>query len=342
MCAEKLLTRDDFRNGVMARSSGKCVVCKEPATASHHIIERRLFDNGGYYLSNGAALCDTCHIKAEETTYSVEDVRAAAGIVKATTPDHLYDDTVYTKWGDAVQPRGERLRGELFHDESVQKILKQGGKLGLYTNRVKFPRTYHFEWSPGKTDDDRTNYDLSAFEGKEVVVSLKVDGENFSGYRDGCHARSLDSRHHSSRDWAKTFLASIAYDIPENWRICCENLYAKHSIYYKDLPSYLMLFSVWNEMNECLDWDQTVEWGQLLGITTVPVLYEGVWDEKLVRSLLKPMHGENEMEGYVVRTRAGFRFKDYRTHANKCVRDGHVQTSHHWARQAVEPNGLKK
>lgn len=36
-----------------------------------------------------------------------------------------------------------------------------------------------------------------------VVITEKMDGENTTLYRDGLHARSLDSRHHPSRNWVK-------------------------------------------------------------------------------------------------------------------------------------------
>ena len=45
-------------------------------------------------------------------------------------------------------------------------------------------------------------------------VKEKMDGENTSLYQDGFHARSIDGRHHSSRDWVKGFWAQIAQDIP--------------------------------------------------------------------------------------------------------------------------------
>lgn len=52
-----LLTRDDFREFVFKRDNHKCVVCGEPAVDAHHILERRLFHDSGYYLDNGASLC---------------------------------------------------------------------------------------------------------------------------------------------------------------------------------------------------------------------------------------------------------------------------------------------
>lgn len=50
----KLLTRDEFREGVFERDGHKCVVCGDDARDAHHIMERRLFADGGYYMENGA------------------------------------------------------------------------------------------------------------------------------------------------------------------------------------------------------------------------------------------------------------------------------------------------
>ena len=82
-----LLTRDVFRNTVFERDNFKCVICKAPAKDAHHIIERRLFDNGGYFISNGASLCEKHHIDAEMTTLSCKDIRDAAGIDEIVLPE---------------------------------------------------------------------------------------------------------------------------------------------------------------------------------------------------------------------------------------------------------------
>lgn len=173
-----LLTRDAFREGVFARDQHKCVVCGQPAVDAHHIIERRLFSDSGYYLNNGASVCAEHHMMCEMTTISVEQIREYARITKPVIPQHLYEDTVYDKWGNVVMDNGRRLRGELFEDESVQKVLKQGQVLDLFDQHVKYPRTYHLPWSPGMHDDDRMMPDVGAFNGKRVVVMEKLDGEN--------------------------------------------------------------------------------------------------------------------------------------------------------------------
>lgn len=338
----QLLTRDEFREGVFARDGWKCVICKAPAKDAHHILERRLFPDGGYYLDNGASLCERHHIEAEQTTLTCEQVREAAGITRIILPPHLYQDQPYDKWGNPILPNGLRLRGELFQDQSVQKILEQGGALASFTNRVKYPRTYHLPWSPGITDDDRIMDNTDRFTGEEVVVCVKLDGENTTMYRDYIHARSLEHNPHPSRNWVKALHGRIAYDIPEGWRLSVENLYARHSIHYKNLEDYAVLFAVWDEQNYCLPWDEVVEWGKLLDLTVCPIIYRGTWNEELIRNLHRDTYNGDECEGYVVRLAEKFHYKDFRNCVGKYVRKNHVRTHGHWMRQAMIPNEVKK
>lgn len=53
-----LLTREDFKKIVFERDKHKCVVCGQPAVDAHHIIDRALWTDGGYYLDNGVSLCN--------------------------------------------------------------------------------------------------------------------------------------------------------------------------------------------------------------------------------------------------------------------------------------------
>ena len=349
MTKSSLLTRDQFREGVFARDGHKCVVCGKPnnPTSSlsrdhldaHHILERRLWPDGGYYLDNGASVCEEHHIESEETRISCDRLRELCGITKVSLPPHLYRDQPYDKWGNPILPNGMRLRGELFDDVSVQKVLAP--VLALFTDRVKYPRTYHLPWSPGLTDDDRKLDDLGLFEDQDVVVTAKMDGENTTMYWDYIHARSIEYEPHESRSWVKALHARLAHDIPEGWRVCGENLYAKHSIKYERLGDYFQVFSVWNDRNVCLGWADTREWAELLGLRVVPVLYEGPWDEKAVRACQRDTLDGDPCEGYVVRVRGEFRYREFRTKAAKYVRKDHVQTHGHWMRNAVERNGVR-
>lgn len=336
-----LLSRDKFREGTFERDGGKCVCCDKPAADAHHIMERRLFSDFGYRLNNGASVCNDHHILCETTQISVEQIREFAGITKPVLPEHLYADQAYDKWGNPIMPNGTRLRGELFYDESVQKILAQGKFLGDFTHWVKYPRTHHVPWSPGMNEDDRMMKNMSNFEGKRVIVTEKMDGENTTMYQDHFHARSVDSPNHPSRSWAKNFWGNIAADIPEYWRICAENLYAQHSVPYEDLASYLMGFSVWNEKNVCLSWDDTQEWFELFNIKSVPVLYDGIYDEKKIKALWTNDRWSTS-EGNVMRLAESFSYADFRHSVAKFVREKHVQTNKHWMRgQPIIPNGIK-
>lgn len=204
--------------------------------------------------------------------------------------------------------------------------------------RYKYPRTPHLPWSLGASSDDIYLPIHALFENKEVVVTEKMDGENTTMYTDHIHARSVDSRHHLSRDWVKRFHARIAYHIPKGWRICGENVYAQHSICYEELESYFFMFSIWNEQNQCLSWQETIEWADLLGCHTPKVMYQGIWDEPKIKALT---FDQNKCEGYVVRISDSFAYSDFSQNVAKWVRKGHVQTDQHWMHKTVIPNKLK-
>lgn len=203
----------------------------------------------------------------------------------------------------------------------------------------KYPRTPHLPWSPGKSRDDHVLNDTNHFEGKELIASIKLDGENTSIYSNHIHARSINSKDHNSRHWVKSFSSNIKHLIPDGWRICGENLYAKHSIYYEDLHSYFIGFSIWDEKNVCLDWNTTIEFFKEIGIIPVTVFSTGDVNEidKKFDELFKNKH-----EGYVIRLADEFKYEDFEKSIAKYVRPNHVQTNKHWMYEEVIPNQLWK
>lgn len=204
---------------------------------------------------------------------------------------------------------------------------------------IKYPRTPLLPWSSNATPDDIRLIDTTCFINQEIVITEKLDGENTSMYHDHIHARSVDSRHHPSRDWVKRFHHEIAHEIPKGWRICGENMYAKHSIFYENLNSYFYGFSIWSEKNECLSWADTLEWFALLGIKPVPTLYQGVWDETLIRNIQVDTQTQ---EGYVVRLVNSFHYDHFRQSMAKWVRPKHVNTTQHWMFAELVPNQLQE
>ncbi|WP_189242612.1 RNA ligase family protein [Planobispora rosea] len=202
--------------------------------------------------------------------------------------------------------------------------------------RVHYPRTPHLPWSPGAAPDDVRAGSLAGLAGREVVVTEKLDGENTTLYPDGLHARSPDSAHHPSRAWIKALHGRIARSIPPGRRVCGENLYARHSIGYRDLDSWFYAFSVWDG-SHCLDWDRTVRFARRLGVPVPPVLWRGVFDERALRALRLDTARQ---EGYVVRTVEGFDREEFPGRVAKWVRPGHVRTDEHWMLAPVVENGL--
>lgn len=103
------------------------------------------------------------------------------------------------------------------------------------------------------------------------------------------------------------------------------------------MKSYFYGFSIWNEQNICLSWDDTLTYFELLGITPVPVLYDGIYDEELIKNI---QIDTNTCEGYVLRLKNQFRFEDFKSSVAKFVRSNHVQTDSHWMTSAIIKNEL--
>lgn len=109
-----LLSREDFKKFGFALTDGKCCVpdCNEDAVDAHHIMDRKLWKDGGYYLSNCAPLCSKHHIDCENGVYTPYEVMQFAKIdikylQKPDSIDWLDDDEyrqlfasgLINKWG---------------------------------------------------------------------------------------------------------------------------------------------------------------------------------------------------------------------------------------------------
>ena len=219
----------------------------------------------------------------------------------------------------------------------------------------KYGRTFHFPFSPGTTSDDRTNFDWWEDFKKltRIVITEKLDGENSCINSVGVFARSHGAE--NSNPWAthlKEKRALILKDIEEGeLEIFGENLYAIHSIEYKEIDEHFYVFGI-RVGDEWLSWEETEEICYLLDLKTAPVI--GIYDTKdfetpedfitLVNSIVSEEStfgskdsetGEDcTMEGIVVRN-----FDSYSAtiggqidpqNVFKYVRENHVKTDEHW------------
>lgn len=202
---------------------------------------------------------------------------------------------------------------------------------------IKFPRTSHLPWSEGCTSDDKIILNLNVLMYQNVVVTEKYDGENCTFTKDQIYARSVSSNGGILRERVKSLWSNIRYLIPEDIRICGENMQWEHSIRYENLESPFYIFSVFDR-SYCLSWDDVLKYSSLMEIPTVPIIFEGIFDNEAIE-FLKNLD-LNGREGYVVRKRDTFKYEDYSTHVAKFVRKDHVQTTKHWTKNLNE-NGFK-
>jgi hypothetical protein len=213
------------------------------------------------------------------------------------------------------------------------------------TRLIKYPQTLHLPWSEGRGRDDGVLQDVSCFDDKHIVVTVKMDGEDTTMYRDDIHFRSLDSAPHPSQDYVRALHGRIKHLIPNGWRICGENLYARHPIHYTDLHDWFLVFSVWDEKNECLGWYETIQFCRSLNLAYVDnftVLNMKVAPENH-RVLIPNDFIYGEIEGYVVRNSGTFHYNDFSKNVAKWVRKDHVQSNEHWKKKWRDvPNMINK
>lgn len=230
------------------------------------------------------------------------------------------------------------------------------------TQKLKYPRTPHFIFSNPDADDIISD---SSFEGKQVVASIKMDGECTCLSNSYTHARSLDSKHHPSRSWVKQLQAGIGYKIPDGYRVYGENMFATHQIHYRNLMTYFFVYCIIDETNRVLSWEDTIMWADELGLCTVPVFYKGVYDIELIQKtwenfnpfpvfvkksndIVNPTFPDDfiqtRQEGFVVRLESSFLHQDFGVSVAKYVRDSFKQnleeSNKHWATASIFPNSL--
>ena len=287
-----LLSRDNFRNGVFERDRFRCIVCGLPAVDAQHIIERRLFkaehEKGGYFLDNGASLCEKHHIEAELTTISCQTLRDFIGMDSIRLPAHFWPDLAYDKWGNVITPEG-RLKGELYYEMSVQTILKTIHFLPF----IIHPPIHHLPWSLAHTGAPVLESD-TCFEAHEVVVTLQTGGQPFSGYHNCCHGRRPEDQLPAYLQ--KSLLHKLA--VLDAGMHICGNFSADQ----------VFLTSVWVE-NECLDWEATKELSALLEIPFPAIMFEGVYDKDLIIKAFEAST-DSAKTGYDIRLKKGFRVFD--------------------------------
>lgn len=262
-----LLTRDQFRTDVLKRDKNKCVLCPNTDDlAVHHIMDRSIFDDEGYYLDNGISLCPMCHIKAEQGIYTCQELREFSNITEIILPDNLDPSYEYDKWGNAL----------------TEKL-------------IKYPRTQHLAGSGVSGDDISETIPYADLFQKHIVIEEKIDGSNTGiSFNDSCDM-FLQCRGHflgGGRDWpefdqfkvwANTWKDQIFDVITNRYIMYGEWMGTFHSVFYDALPHFFMEFDLWDKKERCfLSTDIRHE---LLATAAIPiysvrVINKGIFNSK--------------------------------------------------------------
>jgi len=351
---EILLNREDFKSLVFKRDSNKCVICGQSAVDAHHIIDRSIWSDGGYYLSNGVSLCAEHHLSAESTIISCQTLRNLAKINNIIYPDilGLTEFVVdYDKWGNPILKNGKRLKGYWFNQDNVQKMLKTGNVLHLFEKDFemivdKYPRSYHTKNSPGTTNDDRISKNIKMLCRNKIIMSEKMDGSNMSLSKYGIYGRSRAAPSQNKWDmWIKPYWDMFKNDLGD-LEICGENMFGTHSISYSALDSYFYVFGIRDTLRDMwLSWDEVEFYSKMLDFPTVPVLYKSdddfnVDESWIYNKIEEMMSTPSTFSGNIITPKEGIVTRLFDEFPNdmfynslaKYVRKDHIQTDTHWSR----------
>src|SRR5258708_2796117 len=121
----------------------------------------------------------------------------------------------------------------------------------------KYPRTQHIEGSGiQKGDEDLDTVPLREFAGRHLVVEEKMDGANSAISFSTGGRLQLQSRGHSlgggerekqfqlRKTWAHRYALELWEALADRYIMYGEWLYAKHTVFYTDLPHYFMEFDI--------------------------------------------------------------------------------------------------
>lgn len=220
----------------------------------------------------------------------------------------------------------------------------------------KYGRTFHFDFSPGTTSDDRINRDWYEHIQlmSKIIHTEKLDGENRCLNEFGIFARSHAAPTRNPWvDHLKPKYEMIKTDLKEgNIELFGEDIYAIHSIIYPYIEHHFYVFGV-RILDKWLSWEEVEWYASIFDFPTVPTISiddaqkvsKREIENKVISESQKPsafgsyhVVGRSEMgeectkEGIVTRNYDSFPVELQHENIFKYVRKGHVKTDEHWSR----------
>lgn len=181
------------------------------------------------------------------------------------------------------------------------------------SNIIKYPRTPHIVGSrlqPG--DEDLSQIPFSAIQNRYIVIEEKVDGANSAISFSEDNELLLQSRGHYLtggyrerhynlfKTWANFHKEELFQILGHRYILYGEWLYAKHSVYYDQLPHYFLEFDIYDK-DKKIFLDTNTRHKMLSGscVQSVPVLNRGVYQsmDEILKLLGKSKYiSDNHME----------------------------------------------
>lgn len=363
--------REDFRKKVFDRDNNTCKIpwCDKKADDAHHIVERDIWENGGYIPNNGVSVCNEHHQDAEDDYIPPQAFWMWLSIDNPELPESVESINI-DKWGNNLEtPPWEDLR-----------------------DRIKYQSTRHilplYWYEKNSTVEERMENDDTGLDSIEqfldipLVITHKMDGSNTmlvsdkdnpvrarNGSRPG---KYMDVLHGKQGEGGIYWEQKVHQKLPDRLQVFGEFMYPKHSIHYgcdcetecndigpnlsdltgiSDKRSYFQIFGVYDKKyNIWLSWPETEKVADELGLPTTPVIYcendndNATFTNKneAINKLLEYAHQvtRNGGEGIVVRSKYPFHYSQFNIRLGKYVRPNHVNTDEHWKNKELTVNNI--
>jgi hypothetical protein len=182
----------------------------------------------------------------------------------------------------------------------------------------KYPRTSHLEGSGIQSgNEDLSVFPVACLAGRHVIVEEKMDGANCAiSFSDEGHLLLQSRGHyltggprekqfHLFKSWAHRYASELWQVLDRRYILYGEWLYAKHTVFYTDLPHYFLEFDLYDKDKDVFFSTQRRRsfLAALPFVVSVNVLYEGqVSDASQLLALIGPASCIGEGHGERLRT----------------------------------------
>ena len=169
-------------------------------------------------------------------------------------------------------------------------------------HRVKYPTIASLPWS----ENNKNNLTLLKMDGyfnKKIIITKLNNRPPISIYSDGyVHGVSTITTPIYKEQY-NDLLKEVYSELEEGWRVC--------GYLTKQKKAFITIDSIWNNKNECLSWEDTVEWCEILGLELPEILYKGIYnkEELLYVQLFKIIEGLDY--GYLIRSSEKIHYAEF-------------------------------